>query len=51
MEDIKLNEYLDIISYECNKKIIEQMENDICKIINKNNMLKCAEIFFFKLKK
>ena len=37
MEDIKINDYLDIISYECNKKIIEQMENDICKIINKNN--------------
>ena len=36
-EEIKINEYLDIISYECNKKIIEQMENDICKIINKNN--------------
>ena len=37
MEEIKINEYLDTISYECNKKIIEQMENDICKIINKNN--------------
>ena len=23
MEDIKINEYLDTISYECNKKIIK----------------------------
>jgi len=30
-EDI-LNDYPNIISYECTKKIIEQMERNICKI-------------------
>ena len=58
MEGIKesiLNEYSNVISYECTKKIIEQMEKNICRIIignvqgtgffckilfpNKNNML------------
>ena len=35
MVDNKENEftwYPDIISYECSKKIIEQMEKNICKI-------------------
>ena len=27
-----LNDYPNIISYECSKKIIEQMERNICKI-------------------
>ena len=32
-----LNDYPNIISYECMKKIIEQMERNICKInIGKN---------------
>ena len=36
MEDIKesiLTGYPSVISYECSKKIIEQMERNICKII------------------
>ena len=40
MEDEKestLNDYPTIISYDCSKKIIEQMENNICKItVDKN---------------
>jgi len=40
MEDTKestLNDYPKVISYECSKKIIEQMEKNICKItIDKN---------------
>ena len=27
-----LNEYPNVISYECTKKIVEQMEKNICKI-------------------
>ena len=45
-KEITSSEYPNLVSYDCSKKILEQMEKNVCKIKMGNNL---ATGFFCKI--